>query len=131
MPKDKVELLLRLGVAFAFIYPAVSAFFNPFAWVGYFPLFLGDYVSLGFALYFVGLFEIAIAFWILFGKNIFVPSTLATIFLIAIVAFNWSQMDVLFRDLPIAAMSLALALKYRPASAQISQSQDKLAYRKY
>jgi hypothetical protein len=27
----KVNLLLRVGVAFAFIYPAISAVFNPFA----------------------------------------------------------------------------------------------------
>jgi len=121
MPKDRTELLLRIGVAFAFIYPAVSAYFDLFAWIGYFPDFVGDLVSIGSAIYIFGAIEIIIALWILFGKNIFIPSVIATIFLLAIVAFNWSQMDVLFRDLPIAAMSLALALKHKRSSAPLSK----------
>jgi len=115
MRKLTTDYLLRLGVAFAFIYPAVSAFFNPFAWVGYFPPFVGDVISIGIALYIFGAIEIVIALWILFGKRIFVPSVIATVILLGIVIFNWAQMDVLFRDIPIAAMSLALALKHYPS----------------
>lgn len=112
MSKNRIDLLLRLGVAFAFVYPAVSAFFNPLAWVGYFPAFVVDIIPVGIALLIFGVIEIVIAVWILFGKNIFIPSIVATIFLIAIVVVNWSQMDVVFRDIPIALMSLALVLKY-------------------
>ena len=122
MYKDKVEWLLRIGVAFAFIYPAVRALFNPFAWVGYFPMFVGDMISLGVALYIIGAIEIIIALWILFGKNIFIPSSIATVFLLVIVVFNWSQIDVLFRDIPIAAMSLILVLKHFPKNSSHSIS---------
>lgn len=30
-----VNLLLRIGVAFAFIFAALNALFNPYAWIGY------------------------------------------------------------------------------------------------
>lgn len=119
MPEDRRDnityLLLRVGVAFAFIYPAISAWFTPFAWIGYFPGFILDAVGSHemLLLHAFGALEIFIGLWILSGKKIFVPSVLATIFLLAIVILHWSQMDVIFRDLPIALMSLALALKYR------------------
>ena len=112
MSKNGIDLLLRVGVAFAFVYPAISAFFNPLAWVGYFPVFVGDIIPIEIALLIFGVVEIVIAVWILFGKNIFVPSLIATVLLLAIVVVNWSQMNVVFRDIPIALMSLALALKY-------------------
>ena len=57
-----------------------------------------------------GIVEIGIALWILSGKKIATPSALATLMLLGIVAFNWNQLDVLFRDLSIAAVTTALAL---------------------
>jgi hypothetical protein len=56
-----------------------------------------------------GIIEIVIALWILSGKNILIPSTLATLMLLGIVAFNIPLMDVVFRDLSIAAMSASLS----------------------
>ena len=34
-----VSLFLRLGVAFAFLYPPISGLLAPSSWIGYFPLF--------------------------------------------------------------------------------------------
>lgn len=109
-----VEWLLRLGVAFSFLYPPVSAWFNPYAWVGYFPTFIVDMspVSDLTLLHLFGILEIALGLWILFGKKILVPAALATLSLFLIVTFNWTQMDVLFRDLPIALMALALVVRH-------------------
>jgi len=111
--------LLRIGVAFAFIYPAISAWINPFSWIGYFPAFLlalAEPHSIV-LLHVFGAIEIAIALWILFGRNILIPSALAAFMLFGIVAFNFSQMDVLFRDIPIFLMALILALEaYRNRS---------------
>ena len=120
-----VFLLLRLGVAFAFLYPPVSAFLNPAAWVGYFPpflldLFAGQEASL---LNAFGVFEVVIGLWILSGKKIFVPSALAALSLVAIVAFNFSQMDVVFRDLSIAAAAAALALMSRRTGAVVLEEE--------
>jgi uncharacterized membrane protein YphA (DoxX/SURF4 family) len=110
------ELLLRIGVALAFIYPPISALIDPFAWIGYFPPFLLDSAGSGelVLLHLFGLLEIAIALWILIGRNIWIPSVVATVMLLAIVALNLSQLDVLFRDISIALMSSALMYLHRP-----------------
>ena len=105
------HLLLRLGVAFAFLYPAVSAISAPDSWVGYFPQFLlASGIPSAVLLHAFGAVEAALALWILSGRSIFWPSALATAMLVAIVLVNFSQMEVLFRDLSIAAASMALAV---------------------
>lgn len=35
-----VSLIARLGVAFAFVYPAIDEIFVPNDWIGYFPQFI-------------------------------------------------------------------------------------------
>lgn len=112
-----VEWLLRAGVAFSFAYPAVSAWFNPFAWVGYFPPFLLDMAGSNdmLLLHAFGVTEIIIALWLVFGKRIFWPSVIAAVYLVGIVVFNLGQMDVIFRDITIFAMAVALALMARDA----------------
>lgn len=104
-------LLLRVGVAFAFLYPPVSALVgDPYTWFGYFPAFLTGYLPDLVMLHLFGAVEAVVGLWILSGYRIFLPSALATLMLLAIVVFNPSQFDVVFRDLSIACMALALAL---------------------
>ncbi len=105
------HLILRTGAAFAFLYPPVAAVFDPASWLGYFPhvvraLPIDPLVLLhGF-----GVIEVVLALWILSGWNIRVPAVIATCMLLSIVAFNTTQMDVLFRDVSLATLTLALAL---------------------
>lgn len=109
------RFILRVGVAFAFLYPPIDAWTNPYDWIGYFPGFIHGVVPDMVLLHAFGLVEIVIAVWILWGRNIFWPAALATLMLVSIVAFNMSNFIVLFRDLSIAAASLALALTNLPA----------------
>jgi len=112
---DKVaHLLVRVGVAFAFAYPAIHALFHPDSWVGYFPLFVRDLAhSVGMSdlvlLHTFGAVEVCIALWLLSGKHIFWPSLAATAMLLGIVVLNPVQFEILFRDLALAAASAALA----------------------
>ncbi len=108
------QFILRVGVAFAFLYPPINAWANPYDWIGYFPSFLHGIVPDVVLLHAFGLVEIVIAVWILWGRNIFWPAALATLMLVAIVVFNTSNFVVLFRDLSIAAASLTLALMNLP-----------------
>ena len=111
------ELLLRLGVAFAFLYPPIAALSDPMSWIGYFPPFILDLpLDPLVILHGFGVIEVIIALWILSGWKIFLPSLAATVMLLAIVVWNLNQFDVLFRDLSLAAMSLALALRARSSS---------------
>lgn len=109
-----VDIFLRLGVAFAFLYPPINAVFDPYAWIGYFPGFLRDILpGLG-VLHAFGIVEVAIGLWILSGKRVFLPSLIATVMLVVIVLFNLNDFQVIFRDLSIAFMALALAVMHRP-----------------
>lgn len=101
------QLLLRIAVAFSFAYPPVAALIDPDSWLGYFPAFIPSSLLM---LHIFGAIEIAIALWILFGKRIVIPCALAALILFAIVAFNASQFDILFRDVSIALAAIALAL---------------------
>ena len=109
------ELLLRLGVAFSFLYPALSALSDPYSWLGYFPGFI---LSLGIEplilLHVFGAVEVVLALWILLGKNIFIPSLATVVMLLAIVLFNLSQFPILFRDVSIALMAIALMYMHHP-----------------
>jgi uncharacterized membrane protein YphA (DoxX/SURF4 family) len=112
---DRLALfILRAGVTFAFLYPPINALMNPFDWIGYFPGFTRGIVPDMVLLHSFGAVEVIIALWILWGRKIFWPSVLATVMLVAIVAFNLSNFVVVFRDLSIAAASLSLALMNIP-----------------
>ena len=101
---------LRIGVAFAFLYPPLNALTNPESWLGYFPAFTRGYVPDDVLLHAFGVVEVIIALWILSGWRILWPSVVATIMLVAIVVFNSSNFEVLFRDMAIAAIPFALAV---------------------
>jgi uncharacterized membrane protein YphA (DoxX/SURF4 family) len=102
---------LRIGAAFAFLYPSIQALYDPVSWLGYFPHFIRalpiDSLVL---LHGFGAIEVVLALWILSGWKIRIPAVLATLMLLGIVAFNWAELDIVFRDISLAFMTLALAL---------------------
>lgn len=104
------HLTLRIGVAFAFLYPPLRAIYDPVSWLGYFPHLLTSLpIDTLVLLHGFGAIEIVLALWILSGRNIRIPAVLATLLLLVIVAFNWADIDIVFRDISIALMTLALA----------------------
>ncbi len=114
------DIALRVGLAFAFLYPPISAFFDPSSWIGYLPAFMRGYVPDLVLLHAFGLLEIVIALWILSGWRIALPSFAASAILVLIVVLNLPNFEVVFRDLSIAAMAFALGLAHldaRKASA--------------
>ena len=114
MINNTTHRLLRVGLAFAFIYPAVSAWFSPYIWLGYFPGFILDAVGSNsnelILLHTFGAVEIVIGLWFLYGKKLMIPSAIATLILALIVIVDFRLMDVVFRDISIALMSSALFL---------------------
>jgi uncharacterized membrane protein YphA (DoxX/SURF4 family) len=114
------DWVMRIGLAFAFIYPPLNAIADPNSWIGYFPSFLHGIVPDPLLLHSFGVVEIIIALWILWGRYIFWPAALACIMLVAIVVFNIAQMQVVFRDLSIAATALYLALRNLPIRRAVS-----------
>lgn len=108
------SLLLRLALAFAFLYPAYGFWANPNDWVGYIPSFVKEFgLSQEVLLWGLLAVHVIIALWILSGWRVFIPSLLAASFLVSVVYFNWKQLDVLFRDISLALAALALAFNSR------------------
>ena len=101
---------MRIGVAFAFIYPAVAGFFTPYSWVGFFPLFMLNLVPGTILLPIFGLFEILLATLILFTKRPFYPAVIAALVLLLILILDFKTMDIIFRDVSILLMAAVLAV---------------------
>lgn len=111
------DFLLRLGVAFAFLFPPANAFLDPYSWIGYFPSFMHGFLPDMVLLHTFGLVEVVIGLWILSGRRIFIPCLAAAAMLLVIVAFNLADFQILFRDVSIALAALALAAAHRPHKA--------------
>lgn len=111
------EWLLRVAVAGSFIYPPIAALFYPYSWIGFFPAFVTALVTPHemLLLHVFGVFEILLALTLLTLRDVRVPALIASGMLVAIVAFNVPQIDVVFRDLSIALA--AAALVRRPHTA--------------
>lgn len=108
---EVVWFLIRLAIAFAFFYPAVRIHSDPDSWLGYFPAFVKDIgIPTSFLIAGFSVVHIIIGTWILSGKKIFLPSIFATIFLGMVIFFNLNQIDILFRDVSLFLVSLALAI---------------------
>jgi hypothetical protein len=105
------NVMLRAGVAFAFLYPPIDALFDPYTWIGYLPHFVRGFVPDIVALYSFGILEILIALWILWGKRILMPSLTAVIILVLIIFLNLKDFQIIFRDIPIALMAAVLAIR--------------------
>lgn len=102
-------LLLKVGVAFAFLYPAISSFIDPSAWIGYVPTWIDSFLPREIFLLIFSPIEIVVALGVLFWDKA-LPSIVAGVMLISIVVFNSNELSVVFRDLSIAIMAFALAL---------------------
>lgn len=114
------SLLIRISLAFAFLYPAYGFWKHADAWIGYIPSFVKEAtilasmgISQNILLLLIGGFHVIIALWILSGWRIFIPSLVIALFLISIVYFNQNQLNVLFRDISLALVALALAFSER------------------
>lgn len=114
MNSDKLtDWVLRGGLAFSFLFPAINAFFDPYSWIGYFPSFIKGFVPDLVLLHSFGIVELIIALWILSGWKVFWPALAAFFLLLSITFFNFGDFQVVFRDISIASIALALIIKNR------------------
>ena len=114
--KVLVSWILRISLAFAFAFPAINAIFDPDSWIGYFPSFMQGIVDPILLLHSFGALEVVLALWVLSGWKVQIPAAIMALMLLAIVMFNLEQFQVLFRDLSV--MGLAVALMCMPGQRQ-------------
>ena len=106
-------LSLRLGLAFVFLYAAVSSFLHPETFAAYFPTFLPSSWATELLPVF-GVYEVVLGVALMAGRQTYRAAVLSALTLVAIVAANPDAFEVLFRNVAIACAALALAAQTRP-----------------
>jgi len=117
------DWLLRIAVAFAFLYPPLNALSDPASWLGYFPSFVRDAATQAgipdmVLLHGFGVVEVIIALWILSGWKVVWPATAAALMLAVIIVLDFGNFQVLFRDVSI--MFAAAALAFMHSKSQVT-----------
>ncbi len=108
--KNAAIMALRIGLAFAFLYPAISSLITPSDWIGFVPRVLRDILGGEHFLIFFSVIELFIGAGILFMRRPLIPLGAAIIVLGTVVYFNLGALDLVFRDIPIITMAIALAI---------------------
>ncbi|MEK6828952.1 MAG: hypothetical protein AABY15_02415 [Nanoarchaeota archaeon] len=104
------SFFLRLGLAFIFIYAAVSAFFNPESWIGFVPKFIGNTITRGYFLFVHDLINLGLGLWLLSGKKVFYAAVISCLMLAGIILSNLSSFLITFRDIGLLLAAVALAV---------------------
>ena len=108
------SFFLRVGLAIAFIYAGIAAFLNPEAWIGFIPGFARSVIPASILLHIHSVFNVLLGIWLISNKKIFYASILACLAMVAIIVFNYSALDIVFRDIEILFAAIALtALSYQ------------------
>lgn len=112
--KALASLLLRIGIAFSFLYAAFSAYQNPLNWVGFLPQFLVPNLEVGKLMLSVfGIIEVLVSLILIFNFKTFYAALISALMIAGIIIFNLGAFDLTFRDVPILFGSLALAVLAR------------------
>lgn len=102
--------LLAWGIAITLGYAAIAGFINPGAWIGFIPGFISDMVGAALFLKINGIVEIILALWLVSGKRVFYPAVISGLMMLGIIVFNIGAFDIIFRDVAILFMAVALAV---------------------
>lgn len=105
--KYDASLFLRVGLAFVFIYSAVSGFSNPQAWVGFIPD-IGNFITKAYLLFFSDVINLVLGLWLLSGKKTFYVAVVSSIMLAGIVLTNLGALIITFRDVGLFFAAVAL-----------------------
>ena len=107
--KLDASFFIRTGLAFVFIFAALSAFLNPQAWIGYVPLFITDFMTRAYFLFFHDVLNLALGIWLLSGKKTFYAAIVSCIVLAGIILTNLGSFLIVFRDVGLFFAAVALA----------------------
>lgn len=100
--------LLRLGLAFVFLYAAVSSLRHPLEWVGYLPTFATKTIAAITLIKLVAIYELVLSVGLISGKFLRYSALLCAVTLALIVLLNPSQLLTTFRDIGLVFMAVAL-----------------------
>lgn len=104
-------LLLRLALAFAFLYAGIGSLRSPLSWESFLPTILTTHFSGDVLIKFFGVYELALAVWLLAGWYVRYAAVLCALTLAGVVAFNPHALDITFRDISLALAAVALVFE--------------------
>ena len=105
------SLVLRVGLAFVFLYASASAFVDPLRFAGYMPHGMPPVLVERVCLPLFSAYEAILAACFLAGRRLFATAILATLTLVGIIVLNPDKFSVLFRNVGIIGAALAVALQ--------------------
>jgi len=105
------SLLLRIGLAFVFLYASLSAFVDPLRFSGYMPAIMPPAFIERVCLPCFSAYEAVLAACFLAGRRLFLVSILSVLTLVGILVLNPDKFSVLFRNIAIIGAALAVAIQ--------------------
>ena len=109
-----ISFLLRVGLAITFFYAGISSFLSSTNWIGFVPNFIGLIISKEIFLMIFSGYQIILGIGLLFDYKNFALSILSSATLFLILFVNIINLEILFRDIAILFMALALiSLSYK------------------
>jgi hypothetical protein len=107
--------MLRIALAFAFAYPAISGLIAPNTWIISVPSFVGTYVTPHAFLLAYSILELLLAFSLLIVRRPVVPAVIAVIFLLFVIIPEVRALNTVYREVSLLFTAIALALLSRRA----------------
>lgn len=104
------SFLIRIGLAFSFMYAAIDSFRNPDAWIGFFPTAMRNIIPQNVLLTVFSIIEILLALWLISGIYSFYGASFSALILLGIITINIGALEIIFRDVTIFFAALALVV---------------------
>ena|SRR5579862_6576715 len=101
--------LLRAGLAFVFLYAAISSLEHPLTWAGYLPNILLEHIDPQLLVRIFAIYELLLTAWLLSGKYARYAALLTAVTLGGIIVSDLASLVITFRDVGLFFMALALA----------------------
>lgn len=103
------SLLIRMGLAFVFLYAALFMTLSPEKYIDYFPPFMRELVPGYLLLHAFAIFEVVLSFLLIIGKFTFITAIISFLTMLVLTVVNLDRFPVLFRNVSIILSALALA----------------------
>lgn len=121
-----INLTLKIGLCFSFLYTALAALVVPERVVAHWPGFIVRLVSEQTLASFTGLCALALIIWLFSGSRKFESALTSTIVIAVTILFNFSiggdSVSYIFSIVPLLSIGLALSLRYYPRIRVVVQT---------
>jgi len=111
--KFNAEFFLRFGLAFVFLFAAISGFINPQAWLAFVPQFIGNFIPRGFFLLGHDIIMFCLGIWLISGKKTFWAAVVSCILLAGIILTSFNYFLETFRDIGLFFAAVTLAMMHK------------------